>query len=169
MNNNNPYHIVSYFSDERGFEKTSLIYDTINERIIEKWISYQLIKNESKFVITDRFIYVYNKFNVIYRIIEIKTGVNHRKYIDNNEYCHSFNRYVNYLESDNETITEVVYRRNNNIGSKLNNDTFIKSLNLLSKKDINNVWRTRLNYVIENRRLYVYQYKKDDFFSLKRL
>jgi len=59
--NINTYNIISYLSNEKGTEKISLIYDTINKRIIEKWISFQLVNDESKFVITDRFIYVYNK------------------------------------------------------------------------------------------------------------
>lgn len=34
-----------------------------NRRWVEKWIAFQLVNNESKFVITDRFIYAYNRNN----------------------------------------------------------------------------------------------------------
>jgi hypothetical protein len=168
---NNTFNIVSYLSNERGTEKTSLIYDTINKRIIEKWISYQLVKDESKFVITDRYLYVYNKFNIIYRILEIEKGEDDRMYSflsNNNEYCHSFNRTVNKLELNDRTITEVIYTRNNYIGSK-RKKWFMRSLNLLTKEVEDRIYKTRINYLLKKGRLYVYEYKQNDFCFLNKI
>jgi hypothetical protein len=72
---NNTFNIVSYLSNEKGTEKISLIYDTINKRVIEKWISYQLDNDESKFIIIDRFIYVIfltmTIMNIVIQLIEL--------------------------------------------------------------------------------------------------
>ena len=62
---NNTFNIVSYISNEKGTEETSLIYDTINKRIIEKWISYQLVKDESKFINSSRIRFLNSIFNQI--------------------------------------------------------------------------------------------------------
>ena len=168
---NSTYKIVSYLSNKHGTEKTSLIYDTINKRIIEKWISYQLVNDKSKFVITNRYTYVYNKFNIINRILEVEKGSDDRDYsflTDNNEYCHSFNRTVCILESNfDRTVTQVIYSRNNHIGSKEKN-WFIKSLNLLTK-EVNGIYKTRINYLLKRGRLYIYEYKQNDFFFLNKI
>lgn len=170
--NNNTYDIVSYLSNERGTEKTSLIYDTINRRIIEKWISYQLDNDKSKFIITDRDIYVYNKFNIIYRILEVHKGPDDRRHSflsNNNEFCHSFNRTVNtpHLKRSS-TVTNVIYTRNNSIGSN-NKKWFMRSVNLLTKEVEHNIFKTRINYLLKKNRLYVYEYKQNDFCFLNKI
>ena len=168
---NNTFNIVSYISNEKGTEETSLIYDTINKRIIEKWISYQLVKNESKFIITDRLIYVYNKFNIVSSILEVEKGNDVRQYSflsDNNEYCHSMNRTVNKLDINDKIITEINYTRNNHIGSK-RKKVFIKTLNLVTKEIEESIFKTRLNYLIKKGRLYIYEYKQNDFCFLNKI
>ncbi len=164
---NNTFNIVSYLSNEKGSEKISLIYDTINKRVIEKWISYQLDNDESKFIITDRFIYVYNKFNIVSSILEVEKGYENRypSYNDNNEYCHSINRTVNKISLHHKNTTEINYTRNNHIGSK-RKKIFIKTLNLVTKEVEDNIFKSRINYILKKSKLYIYEYRKNDFCSL---
>lgn len=53
------YQEVTFFSDEKLREKTSLIYDTFNQRIIEKWSSYQIKGVEDLHKMYKREVYVY--------------------------------------------------------------------------------------------------------------
>ena len=164
---NNIFNIVSYLSNEKGTEKISLIYDTINKRVIEKWISYQLVNDESKFIITDRFIYVYNKFNIVSSILEVEKGYENRypSYNDNNEYCHSIKRTVNKISLHLKNTTEINYTRNNHIGTK-RKKIFIKTLNLVTKEVEDRIFKTRINYILKKSKLYIYEYRKNDFCSL---
>lgn len=170
---NSSFQIISYISNETGTEKTSLIYDRLNKRVIEKWKSFQLKKDASKFIITDRYVFAYNKHGLLYKTIEIKKGFDDRIYSylnDNNEYCHCLNRFVTYdsREYTNDyQKTMITYARNNNLGSTRKKH-FIKSLQLESEKD----WdtgriNTRLKYLIQSgNKLKKYVYCKENFHEL---
>jgi hypothetical protein len=167
---NNSFKIISYLSDERGFERTYLVYDILNKRIIEKWIAYQLANDESKFIITDRYAYVYNRKNILYKIIEIEKGndeqvFGHSLFNDNNEYCHAVNRSVNMVDLGKKIITTINYTRTNHIG--VNKNFFLRSLKLLTCEIEDRVFNTRVNYLLKRNQLYIYNYNKNDFLSLK--
>ena len=83
------YNEVTFVSNSYGTEKTSLIYDTINCRVIEKWKSYQLKRDETEYVINDREIFVYDAFGHIHRVIDIETG---------NTSTHNYGSIPNYKE-----------------------------------------------------------------------
>lgn len=69
------YKEVSFLKEVGGVQaKISLLYDTICNRIIEKWISFPLVKDDTKHVITDRSIYVYGIEGFVKSKIEIETG-----------------------------------------------------------------------------------------------
>jgi hypothetical protein len=168
---NNTFSIVSYISNKKGTEKIFLIFDSINKRIIEKWIGYQLVKDKSKFVITDRFIYTYNKFNILSKILEVEKGNDDREYSylsDNNEYCHSINRKINQLDLNNKLISNIIYSRTNWIGSG-RKDFFLRNINLITKEVEDRVFKTRINYILKKNKLYVYKYKKNDFSFLNKI
>jgi hypothetical protein len=172
---NSSYEIISFTSNKDGTKQTSLIKDVINKRIIEKWISFQLKNNDLKFIITDRYLYVYNSSGGISQILEIKKGVDKSIYDnifnDNNEYCHSIKRYVKYEDRGNrEEVcqTEIIYSRNNYIGSKRKR-FFLKSMLLdIDKRDIyDNKINVRLNTVLlNNGKVFQYTYSKDNFNEL---
>ena len=167
---NNSFKIISYLSNERGFERTYLVYDIINRRIIEKWIAFQLVNDKSKFIITDRYIYVYNKNNIIYKIIEIEKGndvqnFGYSLFNDDNEYCDSVNRSVNSIDLGTKMITTINYTRTNQIG--VNKNFFLRSLKLLTREIEDRIFNTRINYLLKRSELYIYNYNKKDFFSLK--
>jgi len=166
---NNSYNVVSFVSNEKGTETTSLVYDLINKRVIEKWLSYQLVSDESNFIITNRYIYIYNKYNLISNILEVEKGHNDRQYdflSDHTEYCHNINRTIKKLDLNNKFITYVHYTRNNHVGSK-GKIVFIKTLNLLTKEVGNGVLKTRMNYLLKGGKLFKYFYKKNDFCFLR--
>lgn len=167
---NNSFKIISYLSNERGFERTYLVYDIINRRIIEKWIAFQLVNNKSKFIITDRIIYTYNRHNIISQIIEIEKGndvenFGYTIFNDNNEYCDSVNRSVNMIDLGTKMITTINYTRTNQIG--VNKRFFLRSLKLLTREIEGRVFNTRINYLMKRSKLYVYNYDRNDFLSLK--
>ena len=53
------YQEVTFISDEKLREKTSLIYDTLNQRIIEKWSSYEIKRVGDLHKMSKREVYVY--------------------------------------------------------------------------------------------------------------
>jgi hypothetical protein len=82
---------------------------------------------------------------------------------DNSEYGQSINRTVSTPHLvRSRTITEVIYTRNNSIGSN-KKKWFMRSLNLLTKEIGHNIYKTRINYLLKDGRLYIYEYKKNDF------
>jgi hypothetical protein len=168
---NKSYKIISFLEKKYNPKKISIIYDTINERIIEKWECYKLLHYDSKFVITDRIIYSYNKFGNINKILEIVKGPDDRmyKYLnDDNEYCHSINRKISYTRSSYRTFkTEIIYTRNNHIGSNRRKH-FLRSLLLeVDDNSSKNSISIRLKYLRTPGKLYTYEYCKDNFNELK--
>jgi hypothetical protein len=171
---NSTNEIISFTSNNQGTEQTSLIKDVINKRIIEKWISYQLKNDDLKFVITNRYLYVYNSIGGISQILEIEKGPDNRMYSslnDDNEYCHSIKRSVKYEGlnyQDNISQTEIIYSRNNYIGSERKR-FFLKSMLLdIDKRDIyENKINVRLNtLLLNNGKVFQYSYSKDNFNEL---
>lgn len=47
------YKIVSSLKNKSEIEKISFIFDKLNQRVIEKWESFQLQNDNSKYIITD--------------------------------------------------------------------------------------------------------------------
>ena len=168
---NESYKIISFLEKKHNPKKISIIYDTINERIIEKWECCQLMHYDSKFVITNRSIYSYNKFGNINKILEIVKGPDDRMYSslnDDNEYCHSINRKISYTSSSHRSFkTEIVYTRNNHIGSDRRKH-FLRSLILeVDKTSSKNSKSIRLKYLRNHSKLYTYEYCNDNFNELK--
>lgn len=166
------YKIVSFLKNKSETEKISYIFDKLNERVIEKWESFQLLNDNSKYVITNRYIYIYNKNSILYKIIEIEKGSDNRDFSylnDNNEYCHSINRNISnklsVLRDDNKA--EIIYTRTNNLSSNPKKH-FQRSLQIeLDKSPYRKNVNIRLNYLLlRNGKIYTYQYCKENFNEL---
>ncbi len=159
------YTIVSKITNENGTEKTSIIYDKINRRIIEKWVSYQLVRDKNKHIITDRFIYAFNKNGNIKTKIEVLKGNDNRDFSyfsDNNEYCHCINREIKYdglRYQNNNAKTEIIYTSTDHVGIKKNR-RFLKKivLKIMPKKRIQFQEVRLYSTLDENKKLTKYKY-----------
>ena len=110
---------ITYISNKNATEKTTIIYDILNNRVNEKRISYQLVRDKSKYIITDRSIYTYSSTNNIVAIFEIEKGPTDRegRYTDDNEYTSAFYRTIkkSYLHSHLGNQIDIEYIRLNSI------------------------------------------------------
>ena len=169
---NTSFKIISFVGERLDIKQTTLVYDTINKRIIEKWHSYRLVNDKSRYIITDRFIYSYNAIGLICKVIEIEKGPDDRilKWMnDNNEYVHSFIRIIkNKLDFENQ-YAEIVYSRNNRIGI---NEKALFQRSLLIELDINDSTNAniRLRYIFfRNGKMLSYKYSKGSFNELLKI
>lgn len=112
------YKEVSFLKIVGGVQaKISLLYDTICNRIIEKWISFPLVKDDSKHVITDRIIYIYGIDGFVKRKIEVETcGLENHNYGSVQtpwETVSSWDRTYKSVKSIPATDIEIKYFRTN--------------------------------------------------------
>lgn len=164
------YKEVSYIAKCRGVPaKISLIYDTICQRIIEKWISFPLVNDDSKYVITDRLIYVYGIEGFVKSKIEVETsGLESHNYGSVQapyETVSSWERSYNCEDSYRSKFkTKIKYLRNSG-----NNKPFTyKTLNIQVSKDYKNKCYKLKLLSVKTRwgDLYKYIYSKADPFQL---
>lgn len=160
------YKIISYLNNKIGTQKDSIIYDVHNKRVIEKWISYQLVKDKSEFIITDRQVFTYNNYGLINKKIIIKKGDDNShyslKFNDDNEYSYQISRKVKKIN----TISEILYRKTF-YDSKLS-PFFQKLIKIETIEDeISGDYKIRILSKFQNRKLYKFKYQKDNPFYIK--
>jgi hypothetical protein len=170
--NNSSYNIISFISNNLGNEKITYIYDTLNKRVIEKWKSYQLKSDLSKYIITDRFIYTYNHYGIINKIVEIQKGndsytFGYLSFTDDNEYSDCITRKMSNKLNYETLETEITYTKTLNIGlsrrKKFLRTLIIEQNNSIRKKNT----EIRLkSLLLWGGRYFTYQYSKDDFNKL---
>ena len=165
------YKEVSYIKKDRGGASTkiSLIYDTFCQRIIEKWISFPLVNDDSKYVITDRLIYIYGREGFVKSKIEIETGGldthNYGSVQTPYETFSSFERTYDRKGYGVKFKTKIKYLLNNRNNK---HELVYKTLNIQVSEDIkNNCYKLKLLSVKTRLGdLYKYFYSKADPFQL---